>query len=309
MDYTHVGRLGLRCRRLCLGTMNFGPHTPEADSHTRSWTAPLEHGDQLLRHRERVRAAPGAGATEEIIGRWFAQGRAAAATKVVSPRRCSAPTGDWPNESRSLGAVHQPRVRGSRCAACRPTTSTSTRCTTSTATRRGTNLGGDGAARCGRARLLYVGSSNFAGWHIAQAQRDRARASIPRPRQRSRSFYNLHARTVELEVIPACRGTGWADPVEPAGRRRARRTRWRRCRRAAFAGYLLGQIDKTRPNSTGWSACARSWGSVPPTSPSHGCFPAGGDRADISTAPSTSCSVRWGAPRSAVRRRPRASWT
>ena len=29
MEYTHVGRLGLVVSRLCLGTMNFGPHTPE----------------------------------------------------------------------------------------------------------------------------------------------------------------------------------------------------------------------------------------------------------------------------------------
>ena len=34
MEYTHVGHLGLVVSRLCLGTMNFGPHTSEADSHT-----------------------------------------------------------------------------------------------------------------------------------------------------------------------------------------------------------------------------------------------------------------------------------
>ena len=33
MEYTHVGRLGLVVSRLCLGTMNFGPHTSEEDSH------------------------------------------------------------------------------------------------------------------------------------------------------------------------------------------------------------------------------------------------------------------------------------
>ena len=34
MDYTHLGRSGLSVSRLCLGTMNFGPHTDEADSHS-----------------------------------------------------------------------------------------------------------------------------------------------------------------------------------------------------------------------------------------------------------------------------------
>jgi aryl-alcohol dehydrogenase-like predicted oxidoreductase len=33
MDYTHVGHLGLVVSRLCLGTMNFGPHAPEEDAH------------------------------------------------------------------------------------------------------------------------------------------------------------------------------------------------------------------------------------------------------------------------------------
>ncbi len=32
MDYTHLGRSGLRVSRLCLGTMNFGPVTEESDS-------------------------------------------------------------------------------------------------------------------------------------------------------------------------------------------------------------------------------------------------------------------------------------
>ena len=32
MDYTQLGRTGLKVSRLCLGTMNFGPHTTEVDS-------------------------------------------------------------------------------------------------------------------------------------------------------------------------------------------------------------------------------------------------------------------------------------
>jgi NDP-hexose 2,3-enoyl reductase len=32
MQYTHLGRTGLIVSRLCLGTMNFGPETSEADS-------------------------------------------------------------------------------------------------------------------------------------------------------------------------------------------------------------------------------------------------------------------------------------
>jgi NDP-hexose C3-ketoreductase / dTDP-4-oxo-2-deoxy-alpha-D-pentos-2-ene 2,3-reductase len=32
MEYTNLGRTGLRVSRLCLGTMNFGPKTTEPDS-------------------------------------------------------------------------------------------------------------------------------------------------------------------------------------------------------------------------------------------------------------------------------------
>ena len=32
MRYVHLGRSGLKVSRMCLGTMNFGPHTTEPDS-------------------------------------------------------------------------------------------------------------------------------------------------------------------------------------------------------------------------------------------------------------------------------------
>jgi aryl-alcohol dehydrogenase-like predicted oxidoreductase len=34
MEYTQLGRTGLKVSRLVLGTMNFGPQTDENDSHT-----------------------------------------------------------------------------------------------------------------------------------------------------------------------------------------------------------------------------------------------------------------------------------
>jgi len=54
---------------------------------------------------------------------------------------------------------------------------------------------------------LYVGSSNFAGWHVAQAcETARARSFLGLVSEQS--LYNLTARTVELEVLPACRAYG-----------------------------------------------------------------------------------------------------
>ena len=43
MEYTNLGRTGLKVSRLCLGTMNFGPQTDEPDSHAIMDRA-LEHG-------------------------------------------------------------------------------------------------------------------------------------------------------------------------------------------------------------------------------------------------------------------------
>jgi aryl-alcohol dehydrogenase-like predicted oxidoreductase len=56
-------------------------------------------------------------------------------------------------------------------------------------------------------KVLYVGSSNFAGWHLAQAQESAVRRNFLGLIS-EQSLYNLSARTVELEVVPACQEYG-----------------------------------------------------------------------------------------------------
>ena len=56
-------------------------------------------------------------------------------------------------------------------------------------------------------KVTYVGSSNFAGWDIATAQSAAARRNFLGLAS-EQSLYNLAARTVELEVLPACRSYG-----------------------------------------------------------------------------------------------------
>jgi aryl-alcohol dehydrogenase-like predicted oxidoreductase len=56
-------------------------------------------------------------------------------------------------------------------------------------------------------KVLYVGSSNFAGWHIAKAQGKAKRRNFM-GLVSEQSLYNLNARMIELEVIPACRDFG-----------------------------------------------------------------------------------------------------
>ena len=56
-------------------------------------------------------------------------------------------------------------------------------------------------------KILYVGSSNFAGWHIAQAQ-EAAAARHLLGLVSEQSIYNLVTRQVELEVLPAAEHYG-----------------------------------------------------------------------------------------------------
>src|SRR5512135_3515153 len=101
MDYTQLGRSGLKVSRLCLGTMNFGPHTTEEDSFAIMDRA-LELGINFFDTANVYGLKVGEGVTEQIVGRWFAQGggrreQVIIATKVfgrmgnsVNERRLSA---------------------------------------------------------------------------------------------------------------------------------------------------------------------------------------------------------------------------
>ena len=204
MDYTHLGRTGLKVSRLCLGTMNFGPHTAEADSFAIMDRA-LEHGLNFFDTANVYGAKLGEGVTEQILGRWFAQG-GGRREKVVLATKVFGRMGEWPNDSR-LSARH---IRQA-CEAslrrlqteyldlyqmhhvARETPWDEVWQALETLVRQG--------------KVVYAGSSNFAGWHLAQAQ-EAARARHFLGLVSEQSLYNLKDRTIELEVIPACRAYG-----------------------------------------------------------------------------------------------------
>jgi aryl-alcohol dehydrogenase-like predicted oxidoreductase len=204
MQYTRLGRTGLQVSKLCLGTMNFGPQTTEADSF-KIMDRALEKGINFFDTADVYGWKKGEGITEQIIGRWFAQG-GGRREKVVIATKVYGDMGDWPNTSR-LSARH---IRQ----ACEDSLN-----------RMQTDYidlyqmhhihrdtpweeiwqAMEQLVREGK--VLYVGSSNFAGWHIAQAN------SIADKRNfmglvSEQSLYNLAARTVELEVVPACEAYG-----------------------------------------------------------------------------------------------------
>src|SRR2546422_10090451 len=108
MDYARLGRTGLKVSRLCLGTMNFGPVAGEAESFAIMDRA-LELGIDFLDTADVYGWRTGEGITEQIVGRWLAQGggrrdRIVLATKVY--RRM----GEGANDRR-LSAWHIRRAR------------------------------------------------------------------------------------------------------------------------------------------------------------------------------------------------------
>ncbi len=204
MEYTHLGRTGLKVSRLCLGTMNFGPQTSEKDSFAIMDKA-LELGINFFDTANVYGWKTGEGVTEKIVGRWFAQG-GGRREKVVIATKVYGHMGDWPNQEK-LSALH---IRQ----ACeeslqRMQTDHLDLYQMHHIDRRSPweEVWQAMEVLVGQGKVIYVGSSNFAGWHIARAQ-ESARARRFMGLVSEQSLYNLKDRMVELEVLPACAGYG-----------------------------------------------------------------------------------------------------
>lgn len=204
MQYTRLGRSGLQVSRLCLGTMNFGWDADENDSFAIMDRA-LEHGINFFDTADVYGWKLGEGLTEQIIGRWFKQG-GGRREKVVLATKVFNPMGEWPN-TKGLSALH---IRQACEASLRrlktdyldlyqfhhidrsvPWEEVWQAC----------------EVLVKQGKVLYFGSSNFAGWHLAQAQEQvRGRGFMGLVCEQTK--YSLACRTPELEVLPACQGYG-----------------------------------------------------------------------------------------------------
>ena len=96
MEYRRLGRTALRVSPICLGTMNFGPLTSEPDSYEIMDHA-LEHGINFFDTANRYGGPKGPGTTEEIMGRWLAQG-GGRREKIVLATKVFGPMTEWPND-------------------------------------------------------------------------------------------------------------------------------------------------------------------------------------------------------------------
>jgi aryl-alcohol dehydrogenase-like predicted oxidoreductase len=207
--HTPLGRTGLKVSRLCLGTMNFGPQTSEADSHAIMDKA-LELGIQFFDTADVYGWKQGEGVTEKILGTWFARGgarreRTVLATKVynnMSGTQWYDPVLDRGLSARKIIACCEASLRRMQTdwidlyqmhhidRACPWEEIWEAM---ETLLRQG--------------KIRYVGSSNFAGWDIATANQEARRRHFY-GLVSEQSVYNLTNRTVELEVVPACRHYG-----------------------------------------------------------------------------------------------------
>ena len=210
MDYTQLGRTGTSVSRIVLGTMNFGERTSEEDAFAIMDRA-LELGVNFFDTANAYGGTAGRGATEEIIGRWFAARPGARdgivlATKVHSPMLPPTSDGDVVN-ARGASAW---QVRREAIASLRRLQTDRIDLYQFHHIDRHISWPEMWQAMevlVNRGEVVYTGSSNFAAWNIAQAN------EIAQQRHflglvSEQSLYNLAQRSIELEVIPAAQNYG-----------------------------------------------------------------------------------------------------
>lgn len=208
MEYTYLGRTGLKMSRLCLGTMNFGPETEEKEAF-RIMDAALDAGIQFFDTANVYGGQAHHGWTEEIIGRWFAQGggrreRVVLATKVYGGM---ADTLDGPNDIRGLSAYKIRRHLEGSLKRLQTDHIELYQMHHIDLNVSWDEIWGAFEVAVNQGQVGYVGSSNFAGWHIAFAQaaaKERHFLGLVSEQHK----YHLLCRDPELEVLPSAKAFG-----------------------------------------------------------------------------------------------------
>jgi aryl-alcohol dehydrogenase-like predicted oxidoreductase len=265
MKYVNLGRTGLKVSRLCLGTMNFGPQTSEPESHAVMDKA-IELGINFFDTADVYGWKRGEGVTEKIIGNWFAQGggrreKTILATKVYNDmdfdpqdltmkrglsavkirRACEASLKRLKTDYIDLYQMHH---------IARETPWEETWQAMEVLVQQG--------------KIVYCGSSNFGGWHLARAMETAARRNFM-GLVCEQTKYSLITRHVELEVVPCCKQYGiglipWSplDGGMLAGNMLQKIESGRRSRE-----NVQKRLDKLRPQLEAWEAYCKELGEAP----------------------------------------------
>jgi len=266
MNYTNLGRTGLKVSRVALGTMNFGELTDEATAFKimdEALNAGINFFDtaDVYGGPQRPDMEKGFGTSEEIIGRWLAQDgrrrdRIVLATKLYQPME----TG--PNDRR-LSAYH---IRRACDASLRRLKTDHIDLYQMHHVDRSTPWEEIWQAMeqlVREGKITYVGSSNFAGWDIATAQ-CAARARNFLGLASEQSLYNLTQRTIELEVIPALRHYGVGlIPWSPIGMGLLGGVLKKASEGRRASPMLQARIDKLRPQLQAYEALCSEIGQPP----------------------------------------------
>ncbi|WP_161883164.1 aldo/keto reductase [Deinococcus alpinitundrae] len=214
MEYRQLGRTGLKVSPLCLGTMNFGPETTEQESQ-RIMEQALDAGVNFFDTANVYGRQPGEGVTEQIVGRWLEQ-NPGKRDQIVLATKVYGKMSDGPNDQK-LSAYH---IRKACEDSLRRLKTDHIDLYQMHHIDRSTPWEEIWQAMeqlVREGKVLYVGSSNFAGWNIAQANTLAAQRHFM-GLVSEQSLYNLNARMIELEVIPACRAFGLGlIPWSPLG--------------------------------------------------------------------------------------------
>jgi aryl-alcohol dehydrogenase-like predicted oxidoreductase len=262
MDYTHLGRTGLKVSRLALGTMNFGELTDEAAAFSimdEALDAGINFFDtaDVYGGPQRPDMEKGFGTSEGIIGRWLAQGRRR--DRIVLATKLYQPMETGPND-RHLSAYH---IRRACEASLRRLKTDHIDLYQMHHIDRATPWeeiwqGMEQLIREGK--ITYVGSSNFAGWDIATAQCT-AHARNLLGLASEQSLYNLTQRTIELEVIPALRHFGVGlIPWSPIGMGLLGSVLRKAAQGRRASELLQMRIDKMRPQLEAYEALCNELG-------------------------------------------------
>jgi aryl-alcohol dehydrogenase-like predicted oxidoreductase len=204
MQYIQLGRTGLSVSRLCLGSLNFGPVTGQAEAH-QIMDAALDSGINFLDTSNSYGRHLGRGTAERIIGEWL-DGDHSRRSQIVLATKVYVQMDDRPN-SGGLSALN---IRLALDASLRRLRTDYIDLYQFHHVDRRTPwdeiwLAMETAVAQGK--VVYAGSSNFAGWHLAQAQETAMRRGFTGLAS-EQSIYNLLRRDVEREVLPAARSYG-----------------------------------------------------------------------------------------------------
>jgi aryl-alcohol dehydrogenase-like predicted oxidoreductase len=219
MQYVHLGRTGLRVSRLCLGAACFsyisgklfGNLGMTEERSFQLMDLALERGINFFDTADAYGWDQGVGLSETTVGHWFAQGggrrdQVVLSTKVYFSMSPNYPKETWPNQS-GLSALHIKKACEARLR------------------RLGTDYidiymmhhvdrstpweeiwqAMEQLVREGK--VLYIASSNFAGWDIARANEMAIHRNFLELIM-EQCAYNLLNRKAELEVLPACEAYG-----------------------------------------------------------------------------------------------------